>query len=557
MEFTRSTTPPVPVHLLGIKRLSTRLVIAGTVVFIWSAPHLASRLSEHNRHYTMWELQDMWWYMLPVLAWALPAVMLSILVDYSGSRWAQRAFRTGFLLALGGGLLTLAMGYLAKLRDYRSPLLDVAEHFGWITLALVAGHVLCRDHSRLMRAARALCLIGSPAAVLIAAQLALGPSYPQRMDALALAPSAPQASVVRLTGEAPAAEPAFPPVYWFICDEWSYERTYVDHELPARFKNLDKLSRRSVVFHQARTPGSRTEVSVPCMLYGTSLSPVFESGQLGFREANRTIPVEELESVFAKVGNLGYYRALVGFGLPYAQWVGRDLDLCRSHSFMANARSVRKALSVHAAAVAGYSADPLMKYLRGRWLTGAPYMYYYRQLHADMRADVEWVLTQAPPQTFALFHYMLPHKPYLFGADGEELALDRSMTTDTVESYDRHLSCLDVRLGAFLDLLEAQGRLESALVVITSDHSWRADPLRRSGLHPVDHVPLIVKLPGQTETLAVHTEFSMYRIAELIEFCLRAGPTPARLAEWSQRLNVEPGAASGELLARGTPHPGS
>jgi|GEM_PF-923861 len=549
----------------GLRVVATRLAIASTVVLLWSAPQLASQLSDHNRHYFMWERVDAAWLLLPILVWACLAVLISLLVDCSGRLWIKRAFHSVFLLVCGGGVLTVLVHHLAKLRPYRSPLLGVAEHFGWLVLAVLAGYALRQDRSRIVGMARTACLIGSPATLLFAIQLVLGPSYPQRMDCLPIASDGSGgadglrvraetlAPDVRLASSAlpprDAAE-ARPSVYWFIFDEWSYERTYRGSDWPDRFPNLNRLCRQSVVFHNARAQGTRTEVCVPAMLYGSQLRPVFERGRMGFRSGDELIPADRLESVLSKAGKLGYYRALVGFGLPYSQWVGRDLELCRSYRFFPHARGLPAALKAHATQVAQRSAEPLMKYLVERWLQGAPYMPYYRQLHIDMRKDVEWLLTQSPPRTFAVIHYILPHKPYLFDAQGNELPLNPSMTVETEEAYERHLSCMDIRLGEFLDALDASGRLDESLIIVTADHAWRADPLRRSGLHPVEHVPLIVKLPQRSETLAVHSPFPMHRIAALIEHCLRAEPTARGLAAWVEQCGSESPAASGQPVAR-------
>jgi arylsulfatase A-like enzyme len=66
----------------------------------------------------------------------------------------------------------------------------------------------------------------------------------------------------------------------------------------------------------------------------------------------------------------------------------------------------------------------------------------------------------------------------------------------TAEEYARQVRYVDVVLGRFLDALEAAGRLDSATVVVTSDHSWKKDPdkgeLVRERLR---RVPLVVKWP--------------------------------------------------------------
>jgi len=501
--------------------------IASFVVFLWSSVYLADGFSERNRYYMHWERQDACWRMLPIAVYALLAVILSIAVDWSGKAWARRVFNGLFLLALGGGMLSIAVHYLSKLRPYPIPLLEVATHFGWLVLAAIVGYAMTRDHPRFLAPARHLCLICSPSVLLVFVQLLRGPVYPARMDPFpASSDRGPGPTGKPISIKQGTSSDDRPPVYWFIFDEWSYERSYQDGRPRAFFRNLDEFSRGAMVFHDAHSPGSRTEISVPEMLYESRSTPVFENGRLGFRDETGLVPVDRLQSILASPARRGYFRVLVGFGLPYSKWVGRDLDLCREYRFIGGIRSLPLSLRSHAAETAQFSADPLMNYLYERWTRTAPFIGYYRQLHVDLRRDVRWALTQSPRQTFALLHYNLPHKPYLFDADGNELPTTPGMTTDTVDKYERHLACLDHRIGEFLGLLRENGRLDGSLVILTSDHGWRADPLRRTGENPVTHVPLIVKLPYQQRGYQINERFENRHLGSLITEAL-GEPTSA------------------------------
>lgn len=524
--------------MLGVVRKHViRLAMAAFIVLLWSAPHLASRLQERTRYYALWERQDAWWSLAPILLYAVLAVVLAMLVDWSGRAWAGKAFRSMFLIALGGGVLANLVHQLAKLRPYPIPLLEVAAHFGWLVIAALAGYVFAHDRSRLLTIGKRLCLICSPGLLVVAIQLFGGHTYPIRTDPLPAAGADSSLGIVRTVSTAEDVGSAdAPPIYWFIFDEWSYELTYQQGRLRAPFKNLNRFSQQAIVFHDAQSPGRRTEVSIPAMLYRTPLTPDFKDGRLGFRDGDTLVPVDRFESIPALSGKRGYFRALAGFGLPYAQWIGRDLDLCRAYCFCPPPRSLSSSIRTHAVETAQFSADPLLKYLYARWERTSPYIGYYRQLHAGLREDVEWVLAGSPRRTFAVLHYCLPHKPYLFNEDGSERPTDPEMTRESLESYERHLACLDVRIGEFLDLLREAGRLDESLVIITSDHSWRADPLRRTGEHPITHVPLIVKLPHQRTGLDIHERFENYHLGDIIAEVLGETTSPgyqsAIPAEW-------------------------
>ncbi len=124
---------------------------------------------------------------------------------------------------------------------------------------------------------------------------------------------------------------------------------------------------------------------------------------------------------------------------------------------------------------------------------------------------------------FVWAHTLPPHSPYLPPAATKyrllprgELETWRELMPDNVDypvttqplvdkhrlRYRESLMAADAALGAFLDELGRQGRLDAALIVITSDHgeSFEKGYLGHAGALTHDtliHVPLVVKLPGQ------------------------------------------------------------
>ena len=97
--------------------------------------------------------------------------------------------------------------------------------------------------------------------------------------------------------------------------------------------------------------------------------------------------------------------------------------------------------------------------------------------------------------------------------------------------YQETILGADESLGHFLDELERRGRLEQALVVITSDHgeSFERGILRHGGpaLHEaVIRVPLVIKLPGQTIGRIVDTPTSQLDIAPTLLALAGAKPIP-------------------------------
>jgi arylsulfatase A-like enzyme len=121
----------------------------------------------------------------------------------------------------------------------------------------------------------------------------------------------------------------------------------------------------------------------------------------------------------------------------------------------------------------------------------------------DVRADARG--------TFSWVHLIVPHAPYVFDARGAIHPLDyRAYWADQTEyrraltAYRRQVGFVDRLLGRFLDRLQAEGLVEDAIVIVTSDHGFHSlhpfgrpeliDGFEASAARP--RVPLIVRAPG-------------------------------------------------------------
>jgi arylsulfatase A-like enzyme len=139
---------------------------------------------------------------------------------------------------------------------------------------------------------------------------------------------------------------------------------------------------------------------------------------------------------------------------------------------------------------------------------------------------VEWTRVEPDARTFLYVHLLLPHSPYhppapfrgRFAAPGETTI---EPTTDTLlgidegripasprdieylrTRYEENLAYGDHLLGRLLDALQADGRLERTIVVVTSDHG---EAFREHGrmLHTTTlyeemiHVPLVIRFPSR------------------------------------------------------------
>lgn len=143
---------------------------------------------------------------------------------------------------------------------------------------------------------------------------------------------------------------------------------------------------------------------------------------------------------------------------------------------------------------------------------------------------------------FVWAHTLPPHSPYLPPPSTKyrllpkgELETWRELLADNIEyavraqplvdkhrlRYRESIMAADAALGAFLDELQRQGRLDSALVIITSDHGESFEKGFYGHAGPLTHdalirVPLVIKLPGQKLARTVQMPVSQADLAPTI-----------------------------------------
>ena len=173
-------------------------------------------------------------------------------------------------------------------------------------------------------------------------------------------------------------------------------------------------------------------------------------------------------------------------------------------------------------------------------LHGAQSPYDSERTYAEFRALLAREGRAAP--LFVWAHTLPPHSPYLPPPSTKyrllpkgELETWRELLADNIDypakaqtlvdkhrlRYRESIMAADAALGAFLDELQRQGRLDSALVIITSDHGESFEKGFFGHAGPLTHdalirVPLVVKLPGQKLAHTVRMPVSQADLAPTI-----------------------------------------
>lgn len=162
----------------------------------------------------------------------------------------------------------------------------------------------------------------------------------------------------------------------------------------------------------------------------------------------------------------------------------------------------------------------------------------------------EWVQARPEGQPFFLFvNYMDAHRPYNVGpidgpneaslpkapeenpsvlldalyeqVYGSEAPPDAALLQQAVDAYDRGIAQADRGVGELLALLERDGLLDGALVIVTADHGeylGEHDLVEHSKdvYEPALRVPLIVKHPGQSRGRVIDEPASIADVPGLV-----------------------------------------
>ncbi|MCH8147441.1 MAG: sulfatase-like hydrolase/transferase [Planctomycetes bacterium] len=514
------------------KSLAIRYLAAQVVVFLFFSPYLAYLSTDHIRNTRYWQASDTATIAVCIGLLTLGCVLLSEIVRLVNRPFLTTLFNHCFVLGLGLGAIT---SFQYQFYYWRPPVFSKIAWRLWahsgviasvttVVMMAVVAYSLARRRSGLVRRSKQVCLIISlvPFAVIhYMFQLA---TYPARMDprpSPVVRDSRPQASLVR----AAAASDDSHPIYLFVFDAWSYQRTFSNGRPRPEFEHLSALCEQSMVFHEARSTGPYTGVSIPGLLFQTDL-PVIRlrsDGRVGFERDGRFVDASEFDSLFSVVSGLGYDTFLSGVKVPYRTWLGNRVDVCRQYRWYDTGFGFSRRMAAHALDSTRYWRPPGIVALDD---SHRPYEgLSVSNIRREQKRDIFHVVETQRKATFAIFHLVIPHFPALRNADGthrgpSELGWDSTSIPD----YRGNLAHLDELIGEIVTAAKRVGRFDDAMIILTSDHTWRYDPARDTGeiTCPNTHVPLIVKLPNQKRNLPVTGQFTNSKLGALIAWALQS-----------------------------------
>jgi hypothetical protein len=496
------------------KRAALALVVA-TLIF---GQQIASWSTPGNRFLYFWQRSDALWLITAILVMGILLFGLAQVVR----RWGSHRVRRGFRLLFSVGFVQLLVTLFLP-SSVERPLGGAAS-----TMLLVAGLVtagIWLAEATVVRATVTAGLLLAPLPPILFLQMLTWRPWRQCADRVA-----------------PAPEPNARPVFVLLFDEWSLHRSTDRNGFLLELSRLRELAQTSFVFRNARSPGKVSYKSIPRILFQEPGSLTIGNGRAEWTDASQSNPIEGRPNLFRLARSHGYGTALSGWYLPYAALVGDDLDRCRVYQQEVKRRGALRLWDVLWANLQ-FLPDPVS---RGTWwaLYSRIFSENWFQLAGKIERDALDLARHSPQNTLVLIHYPLPHGPFIFEANGGYRGpFPGSRLHGTTDDYERHLLYMDSVLGKFLDALEHSGRLDSALVVVTSDHSWQRDPdVDARTPSQLQQVPLLVKWPGQRFGASVQREFCLLDLGGIIEAAIGERITPIEARVLLDTLTSSPAA---------------
>lgn len=471
---------------------------AATVVFGAQLRHLTT---PRNRMLGLWDGMDPVAITLGIVTLGLVMMAIrAVVVRYPS---INRIANHLFVFVFGAGLISTVLTYV----DYKSELAYLA------LIALIVAS-LCRNDWKIPLKVSKLAAAISPIFLLVIYQLFTYSEWGSPVEGKSVT-----------VPEKPAT-----PIYLILCDEWSYDRSFEGGKLRPLFKNVSQFASKAVTFTDARTPGPRTDESIPRFIYQRDDSWSISGSELTWMVDGKQTPSSSVSSLFSDAKSHGYKTSLVGFYLPYQRMLGDQVDLVRAYNAYVKPDQLLRRSYEGLLSNVSFQLDPVSRKAATILNDSIPgnrieYSHYWERINRSIQLHASTMIRDALKNQFTFIHLPLPHCPWIFNSEGVFLGPYKGKRfSHDRKGYENHLAYLDSVLGKLLSAIQAAGDFDDAMIVVASDHSWRLDytfdeKLDESG--DVRHVPMFIKFPKQESPLVVKKRVEMISLRPILTAVMR------------------------------------
>ena len=525
---------------MRLKYCLSRFWLATSVSFYLFIPYLTRYTDKNTRfsfHWTRWDLGSL---LFSIVLVGTLFFLCFVLLYVRGKIRTRKVFEISYI-AIFGIVLVANIFHLGKFMIKNPPSYIIKlEFLVWFLLGIFILLAIFKHHKKIKALCITLCFISSPIVFLFTFNAL---RYQSFISDRGSPPALSKNEYQQLTDKRN--------VYIFIFDEWSYQRSFNNKGLITEFKNLKQFANQALAFHNAKSPWANTIRSISSFLFQTNLRFVMKENQMGFK-GTQYHPINQIESIFHHTQELGFYTAMIGTAIPYGELLGGSSDFCEAISvYKRFGESFFDVAKYHLVTGLLLLPRPFFTNIRGKI---AHYFFNRFQINrVNTTHELFEAIVQVQPRpTFAVFHYMIPHYPYIFNRDGHK-KLFAIYQGNEVSNYYGNLAYLDRKIGEIITELKKANKFENSLIIMTSDHSWRKDTDYRKNKLVMEkrHVPLFIKMPYQKHSIEINSKFNTYKLGSFINKYLDGEFT---LAEVKPLLDKENYFTPPPLESRTTKH---
>ncbi|MEN6533534.1 MAG: alkaline phosphatase family protein [Bryobacteraceae bacterium] len=364
-------------------------------------------------------------------------------------------------------------------------------------------------------------------------------------------------------------------VLWLIFDEMDYRATFESETAAWTSKSLRDL--RNYSFHATRAfePSDGTARAVPGYLVGRPVAHVRwdspDDLMLQFVGDDKYNPWTAQQTLLHEAAGLHRTTAVLGYYHPYCRLFGGQVSECEvlpdpERGELQKWWSTLLSVPLYRAAFMQASLSlPLprteVRYDGVKFRAWTTWVQdHVTKRHTECASQARNSLLQMVSDRkldFVVAHLPFPHPPGLrHYPEPDGTAIDDP-------GYSDNLLAADHLLGETIALLRSMGRWDETTLIVTSDHSVRDFWLKHEFLDPSlreaiekrrePTVPLLVKLPHQTEGMQFEKPFNAVLVHGIVRAALRGELTsPEQIAEYLDKnrtrfplVTVKSGEASG------------
>lgn len=472
------------------------------------------------------------YYMTQAPHWIHYPAVLFTLFGLAGSAcalaaWARRSPRRWPLPLARGALLVLVLLVLNSIRaqfplELREEISRSLGLPGGVAIAAVClaacGWLLRFRPAALFGAIEVFAILGTPFLLMTVGQtLWTWATYdPDSFAGESLLAGEPAAKL-------PARREGSPRLVWIVFDELGQRATFTARPEGLRLPEIDRLRGESFFALNAFSPGEETRRAMTSLLLGRQVSWAMPSGSAelpcaldGATDSDAVADCwTSYRNLFEDVRDAGINAGISGWYHPYCRifhasvtacaWVG--LPYWESASLL-DSFDQQWYDFIKPIPVAHLWLRPGARIRRSHRIA-------YEVIH-----DEALRIAGDSSIGFALLHFPVPHHPDIYDPDRRELSIDDE------RSYFDNLSLTDRTLGELRAVMEAAGLWDASVVVVTSDHWWRAIHRGDWGLLPEEEVvfaegldrriPFMVKFAGQHAPLFYAKPFNTILFHDLV-----------------------------------------